>query len=42
MKKIYLLLLLAISSIFLLGSVYFIDLPSPSKIITEDFKLSIK
>ena len=42
MKKIYFTLFPAIAIILLVLGLYFINIPSPSKSITEDFKISIK
>ena len=42
MKKFYFTLFPLIIVIILVLVLYFIDIPSPSKSITEDFKISIK
>ena len=42
MKKTYLILFALIFVIFLLIALYFVDIPSPSKLVTEDHTLNIK
>ena len=42
MKKIYFILFSLVILVILFVSLYFINIPSPSKLITEVYKLSIK
>jgi len=42
MKKSYKIIFSLIILTFLLIAVYLIEIPSPTKIITEDYKLEIK
>jgi len=42
MKKIYLILFTIVIVIFLLIGLYFVKIPSPSKLIFEKYKLIIK
>ena len=42
MKKHYFIIFTIIILVILLISMYFVNIPSPSKLITEDYKLIIK
>ncbi len=42
MKKVYLILIILIIIIFFLIISSFIDIPSPSKLINEEYKIEIK
>ena len=42
MKKKYLLITALIVLILIFSSAYFVDIPSPSKLISEDYQLEIK
>jgi len=42
MKKIYFLIVLAIILFFIIGSLNFVQIPSPSKRISEEYKLEIQ
>ena len=42
MKKIYLLLALLIIFCVIILSLLFVEIPSPSKLISEDYQLEIK
>lgn len=42
MKKIYILIVLMIFLLIIIGILFFIDIPSPSKIINEEYKIEIK
>lgn len=42
MKKIYFVIFPIIMLVILLISMYFIDIPSPSRLITEEYKLILQ
>ena len=42
MKKIYLILFTLVIVVFLLIGLYFVKIPSPSKLISEEYKLIVK
>ena len=42
MKKIYLLITVSILFVIIISSLLFVDIPSPSKLISESYELEIK
>jgi len=42
MKKKYLILFTIVIVVFLLIGLYFVKIPSPSKLISEDYELNVK
>tara|TARA_A100000164_G_scaffold321809_1_gene304665 strand:+ start:279 stop:407 length:129 start_codon:yes stop_codon:yes gene_type:complete len=42
MKNNYIIYIFAILTIIVLGALYFIEIPSPSSIITEKYTLNLK